>query len=234
MCSLALQLGHRSRKPGGYMISSGDTPADGLPVFETMEVWHPQGVWHPCPIFSHWHFPSHHAVPSGSFRGALQCYEAGGTTQLLFMFLYYNPLWKTKQPLKICLKTQLLENTPHQHGFHWQGVSEAKRAPWKKGVWEVGEGSSWHSPESGQQAACSLLLFYYSGVSCSLLGMISMLGRAGYCRYLVSISSAWHSWRFWLAFLLGVRVVRPGHQLCNANYCTVMRSIIKAGSRSLF
>lgn len=73
-----------------------------------------------------------------------------------------------------------------------------------------GEGSSWHSRELGQQAAgsaCSLLVFYYSGVSCCLLGTISIFGRASYCRYLVSFSSAWHSWRFWLAFLLGVRVL---------------------------
>lgn len=37
MCSPALQLGHKSRKWGGYVFSSGDTPADGLPVFETMK-----------------------------------------------------------------------------------------------------------------------------------------------------------------------------------------------------
>lgn len=54
------------------------------------------------------------------------------------------------------------------------------------------------------------------GSSC-LLGTISMFGRAGYCRCLVKFSSAWYLWRFWLAFLLGVRVMRPGHQLCNAN-----------------
>lgn len=90
----------------------------------------------------------------------------------------------------------------------------------RRGCERCSGGSSWHSPESGQQAAssaCSLLVFHYSGVSSCLSGTCSMFGRVGYCRYLVNFSSAWHSWRFWLAFLFDVRVMRPGHQLCNAN-----------------
>lgn len=63
MCSPALQLGHRSRQWDGCVLSRGDTPANGLLLSTQWNQNH--SVTSTLHFYSHWHFPSHQAVPCG-------------------------------------------------------------------------------------------------------------------------------------------------------------------------